>query len=466
MWIINEIYGYEVLDSRGSPTIAIQLHIISRDGNFTRAIGIAPSGASCGKREVVERRDGDPMRYHGKGLLCLIDTIYSIRRSICGRYFSCCADLDEFLINLDGSPDKSNLGGNLTIAISIAFAKGIAQLSGLELWQYLRKEVSGKFWMNCKSQYFQALQSANHDHIHGSKEVSFNAYEELYMLKSINMPRLMMNIINGGAHADNLLSFQEFMIVPNQNNIHEDVRLGSEIFQLLKSILHDDGYSISVGDEGGFAPALRSNEEALKYISRAIDKIKELRKNDDIDVHIALDVAASEFYDDSIYKLYGENLMLNAEDLAKYYIDLIKKFNIMSIEDPFDEDSNSDWMIFRDQIAKEKDLRCMRVGDDISTTNSEAIAELGKQYLIDAVIIKPNQVGTLTEAMRAVDIAKSCGMKIIASHRSGETEDTWIADFAVAIGADFLKAGSSSRGERTAKYNRLLEIGSFARYCK
>ena len=398
---IREIIGREILDSRGNPTVEVDVYL--EDGSFGRAS--VPSGASTGSREALELRDNDE-RYNGKGVSKAVNNVNTILNSaLCGIDIRNQRDLDLKMIELDGTKDKSKLGANAILGISMAYMKACAVSDGKELYEYIGNGTT--------------------------------------------LPIPMMNILNGGAHADNNLDFQEFMIIPNRNSIKERIRVGSEVFHSLKKVLNDKGYSTGVGDEGGFAPNLKSNEEAFELIIEAINNAgyKPIE-----DVNIAIDVAASEFYENGKYKVDGKEI--TTEELIEFYEELINKYPIISIEDPVDE---NDWDGFK-LITERLGEKIQLVGDDLFVTNSEYLQKGIDMKAGNAILIKVNQIGTITETIDTINLAKENNYKTIISHRSGETEDTTIADIAVALDLGQIKTGSMSRTDRICKYNRLLRI--------
>lgn len=401
---IIDIKGREILDSRGYPTVEVELSL--ENGIIVSAS--VPSGASTGSREALELRDNDPKRYHGKGVLQAVSNINDIIRPKLVGVDINQAKTDQILIDLDGTPNKSKLGANAMLAVSLATLKAAAAATKKELYEYIS---DGK----------------------------------------VSLPIPMMNIINGGAHADNDLAIQEFMIVPVVKTFAERLRVGSEIFHTLKGILKKEGYNTNVGDEGGFAPNLKTTEEALSYLVRAI---KESGYVPGKDVFIAIDAAASVFYDKekNVYHIDGTDLI--PDDLVKYYIALASKYPILSIEDPFDE---NDWESFA-VLTRLIGNRVMLVGDDYFVTNKKCLEEGIRYGAGNAILLKVNQIGTVSEMVQTIGYAEKNGYKMIISHRSGETEDTYIADFAVGLHIPYIKTGSLSRGERIAKYNRLLRI--------
>ncbi|MBA8666936.1 phosphopyruvate hydratase [Holosporaceae bacterium 'Namur'] len=405
---IRSVRAREILDSRGNPTI--ETDIILNEGSFGRAS--SPSGASTGSKEALELRDGGN-RYLGKGVLKAVENVNTaIAKEIIGREFKSQTELDHFLIELDGTENKSELGANALLSISLAYAKAFAAANGQQLFQSL-----------------------------ASKEIS--------------MPRPMMNIINGGAHADNALDVQEFMIIPLKYSRFSDaLRMGAEVFHTLKKILHEGGYNTNVGDEGGFAPALGSAEECLNLILAAIEKAG-YRPGEDIS--LGLDVAASEFYDNNSYHLKGENKILNSEQLIKYFEHLVNRYPIISIEDPMSEFDYEGWQNITHALGSKVQI----VGDDIFVTNKQIFAKGIEDKIANAILIKLNQIGTLTETLETIKLAKKNNYNAIISHRSGETEDTTISHLAVAVNAGQIKTGSLCRTDRVAKYNELLRIEEY-----
>lgn len=407
MSAIVDIIGREVLDSRGNPTV--ECDVLLESGVMGRAA--VPSGASTGAREAIELRDGDKARYGGKGVLKAVEHINTeISEAIMGLDASEQAFLDRTLIDLDGTENKSRLGANAMLAVSMAVAKAAAEEAGLPLYRYFG----------------------------GSG--------------AMQMPVPMMNIVNGGAHANNSLDIQEFMVMPvGQSSFREALRCGAEIFHALKKILADKGMSTAVGDEGGFAPNFASNEECLNTILSAIEQAGYKAGED---VLLALDCAASEFYKDGKYHLEGEGLQLSSEDFANYLANLADKFPIVSIEDGMHESDWAGWKALTDKLGKKVQL----VGDDLFVTNTKILKEGIEKGIANSILIKINQIGTLTETFAAIEMAKRAGYTAVISHRSGETEDSTIADIAVGTNAGQIKTGSLSRSDRMAKYNQLLRI--------
>ncbi len=407
MSCIIDCRGREVLDSRGNPTVEVD--IILESGACGRAM--VPSGASTGVHEALELRDGDPNRYKGKGVL---KAVYNINERIAPEIIEMDAsnqvNLDHFLIELDGTENKSNLGANAILGVSMAAARAMTNDRCMPLYKY----IGG---------------------------VNANV-----------LPLPHMNFINGGAHSGNKLDLQEFMIIPTSApTFMEALRMGSEVFHSLKAILIEDNQVIGVGDEGGFAPEISTSEEALQYLVKAIEKAG-YKPGDDI--FLAMDAAVSELFHDGKYHLQGAGKSLDSNEMIGYYSDLIDKFPIISIEDPLAEDDWDGWV----DLTAELSSKVQIIGDDIYVTNTDRIREGVRSNASTAVLIKLNQIGTLTETVEAVTLAREAGYGVVISHRSGETEDTFIADLAVALNTGQIKAGSVSRSERIAKYNRLLRI--------
>ncbi|MBB1634720.1 MULTISPECIES: phosphopyruvate hydratase [Cupriavidus] len=409
MSAIVDIIGREVLDSRGNPTV--ECDVLLESGVMGRAA--VPSGASTGSREAIELRDGDKSRYLGKGVLKAVEHINTeISEAIMGLDASEQAFLDRTLIDLDGTDNKARLGANATLAVSMAVARAAAEEAGLPLYRYFG----------------------------GSG--------------AMQMPVPMMNIVNGGAHANNSLDIQEFMIMPvSQTSFREALRCGAEVFHALKKILSDKGMSTAVGDEGGFAPNFASNEECLNTILLAIEKAG-YRAGED--VLLALDCAATEFYHEAEgqYHLDGEGLKLTSTQFADYLANLCDKFPIVSIEDGMGEGDWEGWKVLTDKLGK----RVQLVGDDLFVTNTKILKEGIEKGIGNSILIKINQIGTLTETFAAIEMAKRAGYTAVISHRSGETEDSTIADIAVGTNAGQIKTGSLSRSDRISKYNQLLRI--------
>ncbi|MFI7677657.1 phosphopyruvate hydratase [Actinophytocola sp. NPDC049390] len=415
MAVIEQVGAREILDSRGNPTVEVEVAL--DDGTLARAA--VPSGASTGEHEAVELRDGDAKRYSGKGVEKAVAAVLDeIGPELSGVDAVDQRIVDQKLVDLDGTPDKSRLGANAILGVSLAVAKAAAETSGLELFRY----VGGP-----------------------------NAHV---------LPVPMLNILNGGAHADTDVDIQEFMIAPiGAESFREALRWGSEVYHSLKSVLKSRGLATGLGDEGGFAPSLKSNREALDLIVEAIEKAGYKLGSQ---VALALDVAATEFYSDDAYVFEGTKR--SAEQMAAYYGELLDAYPLVSIEDPLSEDDWDGWVRLTDEIGE----RVQIVGDDLFVTNPERLEEGIARRAANALLVKVNQIGTLSETLDAVNLATSYGYRSMMSHRSGETEDTTIADLAVATGVGQIKSGAPARGERTAKYNQLLRIeeilGDAARY--
>jgi enolase len=414
---IVDLTAREILDSRGNPTVECDVTLES--GGFGRAA--VPSGASTGAHEAVELRDGDKSRYGGKGVLTAIRNIEGeILEAIGGLDATDQVRIDNIMIDLDGSPNKARLGANAILAVSLAVAKAAADHLGLPLYRH----VGGVYGRT--------------------------------------LPVPMMNILNGGKHADNPIDIQEFMIQPiAAGTIADAVRMGSEIFSTLRQGLHDAGHNTNVGDEGGFAPNLKSADEALSFIAKAVEKAG-YRMGEE--VTFALDPASSEFFKDGKYHLEGEGKVLDAEGIVRYYEDLCSRYPIVSIEDGCAEDDWDTWKLLTDRLGGKIQI----VGDDLFVTNPERLRLGIERGSANAVLIKVNQIGTLSETLETVEIAHRAGWRAVMSHRSGETEDATIADLAVATNCGQIKTGSLARSDRTAKYNQLIRIeaqlGSAARY--
>ncbi len=401
---ITDIKAREILDSRGNPTIEVDVCL----ENGIKARADVPSGASTGEREALELRDNDNSRFGGKGVLKAVKNVNErIKPAVVGMDVFDQKDIDYAMIKLDGTKTKSKLGANAILGVSMACLKAAAKAKNMPLYNYVG---NGK-----------------------------------------TMPVAMMNILNGGAHADNKLDFQEFMIIPQKDNIHERVRVGSEVFHALKLVLNEKKLSTGVGDEGGFAPDLKSNTEAFELIMEAIKKAGYIPGKD---VKLAIDVAASEFYEKGKYNLVGENRSLTTDELIEFYKELINKYPIISIEDPVDE---NDWDGFV-KITKELGDKVQLVGDDLFVTNKKYLQMGINKKAGNAILIKVNQIGTITETLDTIKLAKENGYKTIISHRSGETEDTIIADLAVGLNLGQIKTGSMSRTDRICKYNELMRI--------
>ena len=407
MSAIVDIIGREILDSRGNPTV--ECDVLLESGVMGRAA--VPSGASTGSREAVELRDGEAGRYLGKGVLKAVENINTeIAEAVMGLDASEQAFLDRTLIDLDGTDNKSRLGANATLAVSMAVARAAAEEAGLPLYRYFG----------------------------GSG--------------AMQLPVPMMNIVNGGSHANNSLDIQEFMIMPvSMGSFREALRCGAEVFHALKKIIHDQGMPTSVGDEGGFAPNFKSNEECLNTILKAIEKAGYKPGED---VLLALDCAASEFYKDGKYDLSGEGLQLTSSEFADYLANLADKYPIVSIEDGMHEGDWTGWATLTEKLGKKIQL----VGDDLFVTNTKILKEGIEKNIANSILIKVNQIGTLTETFAAIEMAKRANYTAVISHRSGETEDSTIADIAVGTNAGQIKTGSLSRSDRIAKYNQLIRI--------
>ena len=401
---IKEIKAREILDSRGNPTVEVDVTL--ENGILGRAS--VPSGASTGVHEALELRDNDSARYLGKGVLKAVNNVNTIiREKIVGMDVENQKEIDYAMISLDGTKGKNNLGANAILGVSLATLKAAALNSGKKLYEYV-----------------------------GSEKL---------------LPTPMMNILNGGAHADNGLDFQEFMIIPSRDTIKERVRVGAEVFHNLKKVLKSKGYNTNVGDEGGFAPNLKTNKEVLDTIIEAIKLAGYVLGKD---VNLALDVAASEFYNDGIYDIKGENKKLTASELVEYYKNLVSEYPIISIEDGMAEDDYEGWTL----LTKELGSNIQLVGDDLFVTNKELLKKGIELKMANAILLKVNQIGTVTETLETIDLARKNGYKTVISHRSGETEDTYIADLAVGLGLGQIKTGSLSRTDRMCKYNQLIRI--------
>ncbi|MCD7839538.1 MAG: phosphopyruvate hydratase [Erysipelotrichaceae bacterium] len=405
---ITSVYAREVLDSRGNPTVEVEVKCC--DGAFGRAI--VPSGASTGVHEAVELRDDDPNRYLGKGVSKAVANVNDeIAEKVIGMDVFDQRKIDKLMIDLDGTPNKGRLGANAILGVSLAVAKAAADSLNVPLYRY----IGGA-----------------------------NAHV---------IPTPMMNIVNGGAHADNNVDFQEFMIMPvSAPTFKEAIRMGAEVFHSLKAVLKGKGLNTAVGDEGGFAPNLASNEEAIQTILEAIEKAGYKPGED---VKLAMDVASSEFYKDGKYTLPGENnRTFTSTELVDFYVELCDKYPIISIEDGLDQDDWEGW----DYLTKKLGGKVQLVGDDFFVTNTERLAKGIEKGAANSILIKVNQIGTLTETLEAIEMAQKAKYTAVVSHRSGETEDTTIADIAVATNAGQIKTGSASRTDRIAKYNQLMRI--------
>ncbi len=417
MAMITEVYAREILDSRGNPTVEVEVCL--EDGAMGRAA--VPSGASTGVHEAVELRDGDKARYLGKGVTKAVDNVNDIiAEAIIGLEATRQTEIDELLVRLDGTPNKGRLGANAILGVSMAVAKAAAASVGLPLYLYLGGAAA----------------------------------------KELPVP--MMNILNGGQHADNNVDIQEFMIMPiGAGSFSEALRMNAEIYHNLKALLKEKGLSTALGDEGGFAPNLKCNSEAIEVILEATEKAGYKPGKD---IVIALDVASSEFYEDGKYNLAGEGIVKTSEEMVEYLAELCAKYPIISIEDGMAEDDWDGWKKLTKKLGKKVQL----VGDDLFVTNEERLIQGIEKGTANAILIKVNQIGTLTETFNAIETAKRAGYTCIISHRSGETEDTTLADIAVAVNAGQIKTGAPARTDRVAKYNQLLRIeedlGNAAKY--
>jgi enolase len=417
MTAIINIIGREILDSRGNPTVEVD--VVLEDGSRGRAA--VPSGASTGAHEAVELRDGETSRYGGKGVRKAVDAVNGeIFDAIGGMEAEDQAKIDETMIALDGTPNKGRLGANAILGVSLAVAKAAAAAKQAPLYRY----VGGT--------------------------------------SARTLPVPMMNILNGGAHADNPIDFQEFMVMPvGASSFAEALRCGAEIFQTLKSALKKAGHNTNVGDEGGFAPNLPSAEAALDFVAKSVEQAGYTLGKD---VVLALDCAATEFFKDGVYKYEGEGKTRSIDDQVQYLSDLVARYPIVSIEDGMSEDDFDGWKKVTDRIGK----KCQLVGDDLFVTNVKRLSDGIKRGLGNSILVKVNQIGTLTETLAAVEMAHKAGYTAVMSHRSGETEDATIADLAVATNCGQIKTGSLARSDRVAKYNQLLriedELGAQARY--
>ena len=412
---VSDVRGREILDSRGNPTV--EAEVVLATGAFGRAA--VPSGASTGTREAVELRDADPARYLGKGVTKAVANVSGeIRDALLAREFADQRDVDQCLIDLDGSDNKGRLGANAILAVSLAFAHASAKAAGVPLYRHLGDDTT--------------------------------------------MPVPMMNIINGGAHADNSVDIQEFMILPvGVSNFSEALRCGAEVFHALKSVLRGRGLNTAVGDEGGFAPDLSSNREALDTIGEAVEVAGFALGRD---IYLGLDVASSEFFENGIYRLASENREFAAEAFCDYLATLVDNYPIVTIEDGMDESDWEGWRVLTDRVGD----RVQLVGDDLFVTNTAILKRGIDEKIANSILIKPNQIGTLSETLDAITMALDANYTAVISHRSGETSDATIADIAVGTKATQIKTGSLSRSDRIAKYNQLLrieaELGAAARY--
>lgn len=407
---IIDVFGRQVLDSRGNPTVEVE--VVLSDGSVGRAI--VPSGASTGAYEAVELRDGNADYFLGKGVLQAIENVNEvIAEELIGLEATDQLEIDQLLIELDGTPNKGKLGANAILGVSMATAHAAANALGLPLYKYI-----GGF-------------------------------------SARRLPVPMMNILNGGEHADNNVDIQEFMVMPvGADCWSQALRMGTEIFHNLKKVLKSKGLNTSVGDEGGFAPNLNSNEEALKVILEAVEKAGYTPGSD---IKLALDVAATELFKDDKYHLAGENRVLTSTEMIDYYADLVERYPIVSIEDALAEDDWSGW----EELTKRLGEKVQLVGDDLFVTNTERLAKGIEMGVANSILIKVNQIGTLTETLEAIELAKKAGYTTVISHRSGETEDVTIADLVVATNAGQIKTGAPSRTDRVAKYNQLLRIEEY-----
>ncbi len=406
MTMIKHIIAREILDSRGNPTVEADVIL---DNNIMGRAAV-PSGASTGSREALELRDNDPKRYNGKGVLTAVKNINTeINAALKNQDVTDQKNIDNIMIKLDGTPNKSRLGANALLGVSMACARAAALSKNLPLYQYLKTT-------------------------------------------EFKMPVPMMNIINGGEHADNNIDIQEFMIIPSgAKSFHEALRMGAEVFHALKKILSGMGLNTNVGDEGGFAPNLPSNQSAIEYILEAIMKAGYKPGQD---INLGLDVASSEFYKDGKYHLDGDGKVLDSAEFTDYFANLVAQYPIISIEDGMAENDWTGWKILTEKLGKKIQL----VGDDLFVTNTEILKRGISEHIANSILIKLNQIGTLTETLAAIEMAKKANYTTIISHRSGETEDSFIADLAVATGAGQIKTGSLCRSDRVAKYNQLLRI--------
>jgi len=413
---ITRVQAREILDSRGNPTVEVDVYL--SDGSFGRAA--VPSGASTGEHEAVELRDGDQNRFLGKGALNAVRNVNQQIAPIVKGYNALDQKtLDKCMIDLDGTPNKSNLGANAILGVSMAVSRAAAASQNLPLYRHLNSDAR-------------------------------------------LLPVPMLNIINGGSHADNNVDIQEFMIFPiGADSFSHALRMGAEIFHYLKKVLSSKGLNTSVGDEGGFAPNLSSNEEVIEIILEAVEKSDySIGK----DISLALDAAASEFYIDGAYRLESENRTLTSDEMVEYFEGLTKKYPIISIEDGLAENDWEGWEVLNSELGSKIQI----VGDDLTVTNIPRLQRAIDEQSMNAILIKLNQIGTVTETVEAVELARETGFGVVISHRSGETEDTFIADFAVAMGMGQIKTGSASRTDRICKYNQLLrieeELGTSAKF--
>ena len=407
MSVILDIFAREILDSRGNPTVEVE--VILESGVVGRAA--VPSGASTGAHEAVELRDGDKERYLGKGVLQAVKNVNEIiAEQLIGYSVFDQVEIDELMIEIDGTPNKAKLGANAILGVSMAVAKAAAEELGVPLYKYLG---------------------------------GFSARE---------LPVPMMNILNGGEHADNNVDIQEFMVLPvGAPSFREALRMGAEVYHSLKGVLKARGLSTAIGDEGGFAPNLASNEEALQVIMEAIEKAGYKPGQD---IYLGMDVASTEFYRDGKYKMTGEGKEFTSAELVAFYENLVAKYPIITIEDGMAEDDWEGWKLLTEKLGKKLQL----VGDDLFVTNTERLAKGIDEGIANSILVKVNQIGTLTETFATMEMAKRAGYTCVVSHRSGETEDATIADIAVAVNAGQIKTGAPARTDRVAKYNQLLRI--------
>ena len=407
MSVILDIFAREILDSRGNPTVEVE--VILESGVVGRAA--VPSGASTGAHEAVELRDGDKERYLGKGVLQAVKNVNEIiAEQLIGYSVFDQVEIDELMIEIDGTPNKAKLGANAILGVSMAVAKAAAEELGVPLYKYLG---------------------------------GFSARE---------LPVPMMNILNGGEHADNNVDIQEFMVLPvGAPSFREALRMGAEVYHSLKGVLKARGLSTAIGDEGGFAPNLASNEEALQVIMEAIEKAGYKPGKD---IYLGMDVASTEFYQDGKYKMTGEGKEFSSAELVAFYENLVAKYPIITIEDGMAEDDWEGWKLLTEKLGKKLQL----VGDDLFVTNTERLAKGIDEGIANSILVKVNQIGTLTETFATMEMAKRAGYTCVVSHRSGETEDATIADIAVAVNAGQIKTGAPARTDRVAKYNQLLRI--------
>ena len=407
MSIIVDVYGREVLDSRGNPTVEVE--VVLEDGTMGRAI--VPSGASTGAHEAVELRDGDKQRFGGKGVLQAVENVNEIiAPEIIGMDATRQIDIDTLLVELDGTPNKGKLGANAILGVSLACARAAATFLGMPLYQYIG---------------------------------GVNARE---------LPVPMMNILNGGKHADNNVDIQEFMILPaGAKSFAEALRMGVEVYHSLKKVLGDKGLATAVGDEGGFAPNLPSNEAAIEVI---LEAIQAAGFKPGQDIYLGLDVAATELFEDGKYHLQGNQKVLTSEEMIDFYAGLVERYPVLSIEDGLAEDDWQGWKKLTERLGDKVQL----IGDDLFVTNTERLAQGIRSGTCNSILIKVNQIGTLSETLQTIEMAKRAGYTCVISHRSGETEDATIADIAVAVNSGQIKTGAPARTDRVAKYNQLLRI--------